>query len=307
MKKLISISLIGLAVSALFSCSENSFPDTDISGNDTRLQLKSVGIYSNGRASQSGTIDQFFRGDTIGLLLCEYRYGNSLQFAARQYDWWQLFESVFLNDEPVRLLAYYPYRHNEHAFLSAKEVEVEQISQTDYMHGRDINENISRENPYADIEMRHVLALIEFRLNKKEYPDRCILSRISVQNRSGVKHLPDRGMLNLESGIVDQTGGYDQGAAITPENVNFQESYNGKETSILVMPIDPVRNHGDIFFEFVIDGRVYTWPVERETCWQSGMKYTYEVEMVPMTRSLKSASESGNINVVLKQAVTNGK
>lgn len=301
MKKLISISLIGLAVSALFSCSENSFPDTDTSGNDIQLQLKSVAIYSNGTASQSGTINQFFRGDTIGLLLCGYRYGNPFPFAARQYDWWQLSESVFLDDEPVRLLAYYPYRHNDHRNLSTKEVEIEHFTQTDYMLGRDINENVSREQAFAYIEMRHILTLIEFRFNKKEYPNRCIISRISIQNAGGVKHLPGRGRLNLESGSIDQTGGYDQGATITPKNVNFQEPYNGKGTSILIMPIDPVRNHGDVFFEFVIDGRVYTWPVERGTHWESGMKYTYEVEMVPMARSLKSSAGSGNIHVELTQ------
>lgn len=287
----------------LFSCSEDYLPDYSLPENNTQLQMKSVAIYSEGFESGNGTIREFVSGDTIGLLLSEYHRGNPFLFITREPYWWQLSEPVFLNYEPVRLLAYYPYRHNNHAHLSVKEVEVEHVSQTDYMHGRDMHGYISRDKPYADIEMKHVLAMVQFKFNKNYYQHDCSVQRVSINNADGITHLKSKGILNLENGQISFVEGFYDQAFIIPDDMNFYEPYTSEEeyARILVMPMEPVKNYGDIFFDFIIDGNYYKWIVDVGTNWESGMKYTYEVEMTPNARMQKSSAETENVHVALTQ------
>ncbi|GAB6119083.1 fimbrillin family protein [Dysgonomonas termitidis] len=304
MKKILIITVLFFSALALFfSCSDENLPDGGGSLNETELHLKSVAVYNERGGSLSGTISEFTNGDAIGLYLQEYHRGYPFPHAVRENYGWRLSEPVFLSSEPVRLFAYYPFRLEDHANLEAKQVEVEHISQTDYMHGQAEGDYVSRDKSYADIVMKHVLALVQFKFIRNNYPHDCSVQRVSINNADGVSQLRSKGVLDLESGEIAILDGYYDKAAITPEDMNFYEPYSGEEefARILVMPIEPVRNDGDLFFEFEIDGRIYTWPVKAGTCWQSGNKYTYEVDMVPVARSLKSSGETGNINVVLTQ------
>lgn len=303
MRNILIISSIGLIAFVFFSCSGDNLQDKGISSYDTQLQLKSVAVHNERAGFENGTKVEFASGDTIGLFLSEYYFANPFPFIACQGSWWQLSEPVFLSSEPIRISAFYPYRHKQHAFLSAKQVEVEHVTQTDYMCGQDINGYVNRERPYADIRMKHVLALVQFRFIKNDYPHDCSVQRVSIQNADGVTHLRSKGIVYLEFGEIGFSEGYYQGATVLPEDMNFYEPSTGEQeyARIMVMPIAPVRNDGDLFFEFEIDGRIYTWPVKAGTFWESGMKYTYEVEMVPMARSLKSTDGSENISVVLTQ------
>ncbi|WP_291125368.1 fimbrillin family protein [Dysgonomonas sp. UBA7698] len=304
---LIASVLIISALVLFFSCSDENLSDNGITEGDSRLQVKSVAVYNSGSGSEGGTISEFVNGDTIGLYLPEYRRGYPFPYSARENYRWHLSEPVFLSSEPTRLFAYYPFRIKEHAYLWDKHVNVEHTTQTDYMHGKAIFDYIASDQPYAYIRMIHVLALIQFQFVKNGYPHDCSLMRVSISNSGGVKHLPGSGKLDLESGNIVETAEYDRAATITPRNMNFFTPPASEKdfARVLVMPIDPVKNHGDIYFEFVIDGRVYTWPMEAGTHWQAGMKYTYRVEMVAMARSVKDSGSPAQINVVLTQTSNN--
>jgi hypothetical protein len=284
----------------LFSCSDENQPDNH---NNMQLQFKSVAVYNENTEAASGTISEFADGDTIGLYLHDYHRGNPFPYIARYHYWWQSSEPVFLSSNPMRISAYYPYRQNEHAFMSDILVNVEHLSQTDYMYGQANDGYVSREYPYADILMRHVLALVQFKFIKNDYPHDCSVQQVSINNADGVTQLRSKGVLNLENGAVEPLNGHYDKAVILPEDMNFYEPYKGEEAyaRILVMPIEPVRNDGDLFFEFEIDGYIYTYPLKKGTYWESGMKYTYEVDMVPMGRSLKSSDAATGLNVVLTQ------
>lgn len=304
MRKILIITVLLFSSLALFvSCSDDNLADTGTTGHDTQLQFKSVAVYNENPGSVNGVKSEFVNGDTIGLYLHDYHRGYRFPYIARYHYWWQSSEPVFLSSNPIRVSAYYPYRQNEHAFMSDILVNVEHLSQTDYMYGQANDGYVSREYPYADILMRHVLVLVQFKFIKNDYPHDCSVQRVSINNADGVTQLRSKGVLNLENGAVEPLDGYYDKAAILPEDMNFYEPYTGEEeyARILVMPIEPVRNDGDLFFEFVIGGRTYTYPVKAGTCWQSGNKYTYEVEMVPITRSLKSSGSIENIRVVLTQ------
>lgn len=304
MKKILMITVLFFSALALFfSCSDDNSSDTGTTGHDTQLQLKSVAVYNENPRSVSGVKSEFADGDTIGLFLPEYHRGNPFPYIARYHYWWQSSEPVFLSSNPMCVSAYYPYRQNEHAFMNDILVNVEHISQTDYMYGQANDGYVSREYPYADILMRHLLALVQFKFIKNDYPHDCSVQRVSIQNADGITLLKSKGTLNLENGAVETLDGYYDKAVILPEDMNFYEPYTSEEeyARILIMPIEPVKNDGDLFFEFVIDGRIYTYTVKAGTCWESGNKYTYEVDMVPMGRSLKSSGSIENIRVVLTQ------
>lgn len=304
MRKILMITVLCFSALALFfSCSNDNLAETGTTGYDTQLQFRSVAVYNENPGSASGVKSEFADGDTIGLFLPEYHRGNPFPYIARYHYWWQSSEPVFLSSDPMRISAYYPYRQNEHAFMNDILVNVEHVSQTDYMYGHVNDGYVSREYPYADILMRHVLALVQFKFIKNDYPHDCSVQQVSIQNADGITHLKSRGTLNLENGYVEPLNGYYDKAVILPEDMNFYEPYTSEEeyARVLVMPIEPVRNDGDLFFEFVIDGRTYTYPVNAGTFWESGNKYTYEVDMVPITGSLKSSTSTGNIRVVLTQ------
>ncbi len=304
MKKILIITVLCFSTLALFfSCSDDNLADTGTIGHDTQLQFKSVAVYNENQGSVSGVKSEFVDGDTIGLFLHGYHRGYPFPYIARYHYWWNFSEPVFLSSDPMRVSAYYPYTQNEHAFMNDKQVNIEHISQTDYMYGLANEGYVSRDYPYADILMQHVLALVQFKFIKNDYPHDCSVQRVSINNADGVTQLRSKGVLNLENGSVEPLDGYYDKAVILPEDMNFYEPYAGEEAyaRILVMPIEPVRNDGDLFFEFVIDGRIYIYLVKAGTCWQSGNKYTYEVEMVPITRSLKSSGSIENIRVVLTQ------
>lgn len=290
---------MGLAAFAFFCCTDEYTPGSAIPEKDTQMQLKSVAVDS-GLQTASGTNGGFANGDTIGLYLDEYRFGSPFVFAARSNYGWQLSEPVFLTDKPLRLMAYYPYRHSGHARLSEKAVYVEHVTQTDYMYGLVSGGYVSREQPYADILMRHALALVRFRFIRNDYPHDCSVGRIAIRNAEGVHLLHSRGSLDLESGQVDPVEGYYDQATIRPYDMNFYDPEAGPEqyACILVIPTGPVRENGDLFFEFEIDGHIYIWPVKAGTLWQAGMKYTYQVEMVPAARTVKTSGIAADINVV---------
>lgn len=304
MKKILMITILFFSAFALFfSCSDENLADTGTTLYDTQLQLKSVTVFNDRPGSGKGTISEFVNGDTIGLYLPEYHRGYPFPYIARYHYWWNLSEPIFLSSEPARLFAYYPFEQKKHAYLSDKYIYVEHVTQADYMHGTVVNEYIMREYPYADIVMRHVLALVQFKFIKNEYPHDCSVQKVSIRNADGITLLKSRGTLNLENAEIEPLDGYYHQAAITPEDMNFYEPYTGEEeyARILVMPIQPVRNDGDLFFEFEIDGYIYTYPLKKGTYWQSGMKYTYEVDMVSGAQALKSFGAATGISVVLTQ------
>lgn len=304
MKRFLFIVLWAVPIMILlFSCTDDNPLDNDHPENAAQLQIKSVvvpdGIQNNGK----GTIREFAPGDTIGLFLFDYQFGSPFLFATYKNYWWQLSEPVFLTNYPIRLFSFYPYKNNEHVYLPDKIIDVEHVTQTDYLYSNNLGNFISWEMPRAEIRMKHVLALIQFKFLRNGYPQDGSIQRISVQNEAGIKHMHSKGKLNLENGKLEPMQGYHEEAQTYPEALNFYNSFINEEDypRIMVLPTKPVLNERDVLIEFVIDGRTYRHYVKKGTSWQAGMKYTYEVEMYPVNRAMKFGDNSEEISVKLIQ------
>ncbi|HML65222.1 MAG TPA: fimbrillin family protein [Dysgonomonas sp.] len=302
MKKILIISLLTALVS--FSCTDN-LSDKEETEN-RQMNLKSAAVYSDRQNPGRGTLSEFTDGDTIGLYLPEYYFGSQFLFAAHNYYWWELSSTVLLPIHPVRLQAFYPYRHNDHVNLKDNYngyIDVDHDSQADYMYGGPIDGSVSWSEPDVFLLMKHAMALVQFRFIKNGYYGEGSIQKISVRNADGIRHMHSRGRMSVETGEIEPLEEYYDEACIMPENMQIPDIYsNEKEyVRILIIPTQRTKLSGDLIFEFTIDGRIYTWPIGPGCRWEKGMQYTYEVEMVALNRSSKSVSSTRDIKVVLTE------
>lgn len=290
-----------------FSCTDDNLQENTDREETVLMSMKSAAMY--GRENDASSIvGGFVRGDTIGLFLPDYKYGDPFLYATRRDYGWDLSTPVSLGSQPTLLRAFYPYRQSEHSLLSEKRVLVEHTSQTDYMYGYSYDP-VSRSNPKAVIVMKHALALLRLKFIRGGFDHDGGLSRIAVRNGEGSNCLHGRGWMHLEDGMV-ATDYYDcEPASLEREALPFEfipEDDAGEQyIDILVMPVDYTVRTGDVLFEVEIDGWVYTCPLPAGTVWESGMSYTYLVEMLPRTQGegLKrgTVSAPAEIRVVLTE------
>lgn len=303
MKRILFTSLSLVLVIVLFSCSDDNLPENDIPENKTELCIKSVALPEDMQYNGKEIISEFQHEDSIGIFLYGYHSGMPFLYATNEYNWWRLSKPVFLSNYPVRLFAYYPYKHDKHQFLIDNKVDVEHVTQTDYLYGYDLEHYVNLEKPVVDIRMKHLFALIQFKFIRNGYPHDCTIQKISIRNAEGVYHMYSRGKLNLENGNLIPGQGYYEEASTKSDDMNFfNPDMNEKDyPRILVFPTEPTLTDRDLMIEFVIDGRKYRHYVKKGTAWQGGNKYTYEVKMYPVNKSVKSTDDYGDISVQLIQ------
>lgn len=300
MKQILILSVVLAFV--LYSCADDTLTENNTPEKTALMNIQSVAIANECKTLRSGIVNEFQDNDTIGLYLSDYHFGPPHLYVFREsYWWWNTSVPVLLAAEPLRLHAYYPYRYKEHTYLDDSYIDVEHISQTDYMHGQAASGEVFWSSPDTHLLMEHALALIEFRFIKNDYPGNGIIQKVSVRNADGIFHLHSQGRMNIEYGAIEPVIGHYEPASIIPENKQISEDYTSEKdyVRILVMPTKPTRADGDLLFEFEIDGRIYTYPLPSGCSWQQGMKYTYEMEMIPAASTLKSSIISANIRVAL--------
>lgn len=288
MKRFLMIFFIAACVS--FSCTDDNLSEKGVLQKKTQLQLKSVAVADGIQITKSGTVSGFQEGDGIGLFIPEYPREDPFMSAVYQSSEWQLSDSVFLATYPLRLFAFYPQADHQVPYLPKTQIEIEHTSQRDYLYGSTF---VSWEKPQADIRMKHLLALVQFKFIMPEgYANNYVVQEITIRNGNGSNHLRSRGAFDLKSGELRTYPGYNEAAftQITDENEN---------AGVLVIPMERTMQDGQIVFEFKINDRVYSYSVRRNTFWQAGMKYTYEVEIIK--EQLKSTSVTEELKVVLTQ------
>lgn len=277
-----------MVASVSFSCTDDNLPEKGVS--QKQLQIKSVAVSDGIQITKSVTISEFQEGDGIGLFIPEYPREDPFMSATYEFSEWQLSDSVFLTNYPLRLFAFYPQAYHQPAYLLKTQVEIEHISQTDYLYGSTF---VSWEKPQADIRMKHLLALVQFEFTMSEgYLNNDVIQEVVIRNGNGSNHLRSRGSFDLKSGELKTYPGYNEAAStrIADDKGN---------AGVLVIPMEATTGDGQIVFEFKINDRVYPYPVKRNTYWQAGMKYTYEVDLIPVY--MGSSLRSENIRVVLTQ------
>lgn len=293
MKQILILCLLFLSgmLFCLPSCRDNEEVETSAPiANTVVADVKSATMYYNGLTGDFRNI-----ADTIGLYSPEQ---SRTAYLTRDVSGWQA-SGIALGEKQIGLYTYYPYREMEHKDLQEGYIDVEHISQTDYMYSGFCG-YVSRYSPKTSITMKHALSLLSFRFERKGYDKPGILEKISVRNREGKTVLYSKGQMVLGTGKIIPLAGYNDAASLVQfPNPVIPNVYTNEAEYIymLVLPVDNVPQEGDLLFEFVIDGQLFSWPVAQGTSWEKGIKHTYRVEMAG--NKAKSGPDGNNIHVIL--------
>jgi len=285
MKKITFMAVIAALSFSLFSCSND---DTDIasgnSGNEKAELKVDAGIY--GLTKAAGPISSFPAGSALGLFITPNTLGNYYDTkensanvkATYQSSAWSLTPPVLLTNTVGYVYAYYPYST---AGTNALAIPVNHTSQNDFMHGKYASA-VSKANPTVSIAMKHALAMIQFKMSKKDFPWVGKLTQVEIANKSGKTVLFSEGTMEIATGKITNTSGKNASAVIEssvglltiPSNAQTDENTYPK---VLVMPVASSGALGDIVMKFTIDGKVYSCDVPATTVWKAGTKNTYTV------------------------------
>jgi len=205
-------------------------------------------------------------GDLSGLYNDKAEYGNVSSIWGGSS--WSQKTNIYLDNKEATIYAYYPYS------LSAgngKTISVETISQTDYMFGKSQTKaNIA--TPSANIEMKHALAQVAFKISTENYSGNGILQQVSISNAGAGNTVYTKGLLNCQTGEVTGT---EVGTLTLSANTTLSSSVS--VFTAITMPVQTPITSKTIQLTFKIDGINYTYALAAGTAWMPGTKNVYTI------------------------------
>jgi hypothetical protein len=259
------------ATACLISCSDTNDVESPAEDASVRQQLSinpSIGLPT--RAVKTG----WSEGDRLGVFVCNGSPGNPYEGLASNLNVPFTFDGVrwtsariTLTGNEAAVFACYPYSD---AATAAAAMPVESASQTDYLYG----EGSSRANYLSrnvDIEMKHALSFVTFRMGKSNYTlGPGSLTRVVISNENGATALKSAGTLNIATGAVTSS---------TPRNLDLPATVDiqsaGTSFSAIVMPVSPLAGADLLKVTFTIDGEELYHFFRAGTEWKQGYRNIY--------------------------------
>lgn len=218
-----------------------------------------------------GIITQFTDNDRIGLFLTNGELGsnyqddvNSANIPATYRGSWKVDKETSLT-EPGVAYAYYPYSNQ---VTDGTAVPVEIASQTDYLYAR--KANVSKENPIAEIGMKHALSLVSVRIRKNDYQHVGKLTKIEVLD------VLQSGTMNIATGKVMGSG---SPATYSVEPNLLLDDNELEKTKMIMLPVVVGEASGNMRFQITVDEKVYVWDIPKSHIWEAGKEYTYTLNL----------------------------
>lgn len=280
MKKVKFLMAVASALVLLSSCNNNE-ENTPVSDKvpltvQTTFQLQTKAV-----------VTAFPNASELGLFVTDGTLGNhyegisSYANVKSTYNGsaWSQATPVYLTNKSATIYSYYPYSA---AVTSGATIPVEHTSQTDYMFGS--GNSVNNGSATATLTMKHALALVQFKMNKSNYPGTGVVTKIEIANASGKTTLYSEGTMNCSSGaIINATG---KNAAASISNVSGLLTLPGTASTdentyptIMVLPTAATAAVGDIVINFTIDGKIYPYSIPAATSWVGGTKNLYTVTL----------------------------
>lgn len=189
----------------------------------------------------------------------------------------ELQETVYLDDTPTFIYAYYPYDES----TDLRSMPLSAKAQTDYLYGYSVNDNdvmssVNADNPRANIVLKHVM------------------SRITLRIRVSERQTEEQNLYGILLGNTYLAGGFDipnSNLSLTdkgdlPISVKEHLSATAQAFDILAFPETSVQ---DITLSLNLNDRYYSVPMPAGA-WRSGQQYTYEVTIDKGTLSIAQAA-----------------
>lgn len=247
---------------------------------DTTSSLK-VNVTLGNPITRS-TISDFVNGDKIGVFVTygtlSTPYFGVPSNAERTYNGttWDASEPVYLTGKKGTVYAYYPFSASAG---NGKSIPVSTASQTDYLYGVG-DKQVNSEEFAVNIEMRHALTKVCFKIRKQDYAQRATLKSISITGSSAFP-VYTNGTLNCETGRII-TSGSNGVVSITCNDI-LQNVYGNISETLLFPMVSSTTSTGAISATFEIETDVkterYKIDFPAPTFWDRGKSYIYPLTL----------------------------
>lgn len=213
----------------------------------------------------NGTIEQPYLGNTERYVNVPFRH-NGKGFVAG---------NIYLDENLAEVYAYFPYSAVSTAGTA---IPVESNTQTDYLYGHaETPASISQKN--VNIEMKHALSQVVFRIRKSEKYDEGsgTLSSLKIENNDSQNVFKTAGTLDLSSGVISGTSNMGVLTLMPGNNLLLTTEY--QSVSSICLPVGPTTGK-NIRAVFSIDDRQFRFEFPAGTNWSAGYRniYTLTVE-----------------------------
>ena len=287
MKKILMIAAMSAVLITFSSCGNEDEPQ-GFTGKtaDLRIETEIAGMvetYSTTNAFAEGSkLSLWVTPGTLGTNYNLGPYNNVL--AELKSGKWQLTPQVKLSDTPAVMYAFFPYGTS---YTNGKDnMNVYHTNQVDYMFGTNAEgyNSVDRNNPNVKIRMKHVKALLQFRIKKMNYPGEGKLTKVEVLNNNGKYEIRSGAALNIASGELSFHGNQHSPAlledinglvTITDEAPTLEKDY----VNLMLLPVTNTTAQSSVLIKFIIDDNTFYYGVPVNTSWKQGTKYIYNVTL----------------------------
>lgn len=260
--------LLGLGAVLLTSCnSENEMPAE-------KPELSITTSWATSVATKAIKAD-FAVGDELGLFITsgslDELYNKKPEYANVSSTWsgtnWAQRTNVYLDNKEATIYAYYPLVSTAG---NGKTIPVESSTQTDYLFGKSLTK-ATIATPSANIEMKHALAQVAFRISTRDYSGNGRLTEVKVSNTGAGNAVYVKGNMNCQTGTVTGT---EIGTLTLSANNTLSTTVS--VFSAITMPISPTTGK-NILLTFKIDDVNYVYTLSAGTVWLPGTKNVYTI------------------------------
>lgn len=276
-------AIVGTMIS-ITGCDKN-----ENSNNGENLRITTS--WANSQTITRATITNFEIGNEIGIYVTsgtlDAMYNNKNEYSNVQSIWggttWAQSTNIYLDNKEATIYAYFPYSASAG---NGKSIVVESASQTDYLYGVGANTaTIAR--PSCNIELKHALTQIAFKIKTKNYSGNGILQELKVSNTSGNSAIYSKGTMNCQTGVITGT---ELGTLTLAANHYLSESES--VFSCMTLPVSPTVDKA-ILLTFKIDDVNYTYTLSTGTVWNAGTKNIYSITLEGKDVNIGTGDGSG--------------
>lgn len=218
-----------------------------------------------------GIITSFTDNDKIGIFLTNGELGSNYQDDANAANLpatyrgsWKVDKEISIT-EPGVAYAYYPYSNK---VTDGAAVPVEITSQTDYLYAR--KAAVSKENPIAEVGMKHALSLVSVRIRKNDYQYEGRLTKVEVID------VLKEGTMNIATGAVSGSG---SPTTYSVEQNLLLDDGELEKTKMIMLPVTVGAASGNMRFQITVDEKIYLWDIPKSHIWEAGKEYTYTLNL----------------------------
>lgn len=239
-------------------------------------------------------IQEFSGGSVIGLHIVsentgniydgnpEYKNVRAEAFMTNNRLNWRQTPEIYLQHDPVRVYAYYPYQSQTNFDPENIPVRISPDASltADYMYGIQAKgqRSVNQVSPVALLNMNHSLALVSFQITQKQGLEGCfLLSAIQIGNKAGGTALCFRGRMNIKTGNIGGCAGTNASTRLGFDFPLMLKTGASEPLQLMVIPTSRIYQDGDVEILFTINSKTYKYNVPAGTKWEKGSRYIYQL------------------------------